>query len=149
MEHFLPSFVLCFVAISVISFRQAFVRRSLKEVDCIVDSFSPKLDRCLGVNHLSSSLLGDGTDHSLSDTVLVVSVRQKRFICCAAGSKHRAEGLVIVLSSALIASESFDLISLAHSMDSGLNGLVGGGACFRLLIWEHPYECEADIVINE
>jgi len=58
------------------------------EVDPGVDSFSPKLDRCLGVNHHSSSLLGDGTDHSLRDTVLVVRVRRVRFICCSAGSKH-------------------------------------------------------------
>jgi hypothetical protein len=119
------------------------------EVDCGVDSFSPKLDRCLGVNHHSSSLLGDGTDHSLSDSILVVRVRRARFICRTAGSQYRAEGLVIVLSSAIIASESFDLISLAHSMNSGLKGLVGVGACFRHLIWEHPYECEAGTVAKE
>jgi hypothetical protein len=34
-------------------------------------------------------------------------------------------------------------------MNSGLKGLVGVGACFRLLIWEHPYECEAGIVAKE
>ena len=92
-------------------------------VDCDVDSFSPKLDGCLGVNHHSSSLPGDGTDHSLSDPVLMVRVRRAWFICCAVGSEHQAEGLAIELSSAIIASES--------------------------LIWQHPYECEARIVVNE
>jgi len=82
------------------------------EVDRSVDSFSPKLDRCFGVNHHSSILLGDGTDHSLRDTVLVVRVGRAWFICCAAGSEHRAEGLVTVLSSAIVASESFDLIAI-------------------------------------
>jgi len=100
------------------------------EVDRSVDGFSPQLDRCLGDNHHSSSLLGDGTDHSLSDSILMVRVRRAQFICRAAGSEHRAEGLIIVLSSAIIASESFDLIALAHRMNSGLKGLVGGGACF-------------------
>jgi len=119
------------------------------EVHRSVDGFSPTLDRCLGVNHHSSSLPGDGTDHSLSDSILVVRVRRARFICCAAGSEHRAQGLIMVLSSAIIASELFDLIALAHSMNLGLKGLVGGGACFRLFIWEHPYECEAGIVVNE
>jgi len=73
------------------------------QVDRTVDGFSPKLDRCLGVNHHSSSFLGDGTDHSPSDTVLVVRVRRERFLCCTAGSEHRAEGLVVILSSAIIA----------------------------------------------
>jgi hypothetical protein len=59
------------------------------------------------------------------------------------------EGLIVVLPSAIIAPKSFDLIALAHSSNSGLKGLVGGGASFRLFIWEHPYECEAGIVINE
>jgi hypothetical protein len=59
------------------------------------------------------------------------------------------EGLVIILSLAIIASEWFDLISLAHRMNSGLSGLEGGGAWFRLHIWEHPYECKADIVVKE
>jgi len=117
------------------------------EVDRSVDSFSPKLNRCLGVNHHSSSFLGDGSDHSLSDTVLVVRVRQARFICCDAGSGHRAEVLVIILSSAIIASESFDLI--AQGNDLGLEGLVGCSASVGILIWKHPYECEAGIVIKE
>ena len=117
------------------------------EVDHSVDGFSPKLNRCLGVNHHSSSLLGDGTDHSLSDSILVVRVRRARFICRTAGSEHRAEGLIVVLPSAIIAPKPSDLI--AQSSDSGLKGLVGGGASFRLLIWEHRYQCEAGIVVNE
>jgi len=119
------------------------------EVDRSVDSFSPDLHRWLGVNQHSSSLLSDGTDHALSDSILVVRVRRAQFLCCATGSVHRAEGLVIVLSSAIMVSESFDLIALAHSMNSGLRGLVGGGACFQLFIWEHPYQCEVGIVVNE
>jgi len=119
------------------------------EVDCGVDSFSPKLDGCLGVYHHGSCLLSDCPDHPLQDAVLMVRVWRAGFICCTTGSEHRAEGLVIVLSSAIIASESFDLITLAHSINSGLKGLVGGGASFRLLIREHPYECEAGIVVNE
>jgi hypothetical protein len=59
------------------------------------------------------------------------------------------EGLIIIFSSAIIASESFDLIALAHSINSGLKGLVGGCASFRLLVREHPYRCEAAIVVNE
>jgi len=35
---------------------------------------------------------------------------------------------------------------LGHHISSGL---VGGGASFRLLNWEHSYECEADIVVKE
>jgi len=86
------------------------------EVNCGVDSFCPKLNGCLGVNHHSSSLLGDGTDHSLSDSILVVRVKRAQFICCAAGSEHQAEGLLIVLSLTIVASESFNLIALAHGM---------------------------------
>jgi len=113
---------------------QAFVWRSLIEVDHSVDGFSPKLNRCLGVNHHSSSLVSDRRDHPLRDTVLMVRVWRAWFVCCTTGSKHRAESLVIVLSSAIIVSESFDLVALAHSIISGLKGLVGGGASFRLLI---------------
>lgn len=98
------------------------------EVDRGVDSFSPKLVGCLGVNHHSSSLLGDGTDYSLSDTILLVRARQAWFICCAAGSEHQAEGLVIVFSSAIIASESCDLT--AQGNYSGLKRHVCGGASF-------------------
>jgi len=57
-------------------------------VDRSVDGFSPKQDRCVGVNHHSSSLLGDGTDYSLSDSILVVRVRRAWFICCTTGSEH-------------------------------------------------------------
>jgi hypothetical protein len=117
------------------------------EVDRCVDGFYPKLDGCVGVSHHSSSVLGDGTDDSLSDAVLGVRVRRARFICCTAGGEHRAEGLIVILPSAIIAPKPSDLI--AQSSDSGLKGLVGGGASFRLLIWEHPYECEAGIVVNE
>jgi len=88
MEHLVWSFVWCFVAITVISFCQAFVRESLMEVDRSGDDFSPKLDRCLRVNHHSSSLLSDGMDHPLSDSILVVRVRWARFVCCTAGSEH-------------------------------------------------------------
>jgi hypothetical protein len=102
------------------------------EVDRGVDGFSPKQDGCLGVNHHSSSCFGDGTDDSLSDAVLVVGVWWARFVCCTAGSGYRVEGLVIVLSSAIMAPKSSDLI--AHGSDSGPKGLVGGGASFRLLI---------------
>jgi hypothetical protein len=42
-----------------------------------------------------------------------------------------------------------EFIALAHSINSGLKGLVGGGASFRLLVREHPYQCDADIVVNE
>jgi hypothetical protein len=41
-------------------------------VDRSVDSVSLKLDRFLEVNHHSSSLLGDGTNHSRSDSIQVV-----------------------------------------------------------------------------
>jgi len=147
MEHLVWCFMRCFVAISVISLCQAFVRGSLTEVDRGVDGFSPEMDRCLGINHHSSSLLGNGTDHSLSDSILVVRVGRARFICRTAGSEHRAEGLVVVLPSAIIAPKPSDLI--AQSSDSGLKGLVGGGASIRLPILEHPYECEAGIVVNQ
>jgi len=81
------------------------------EVDRRVDGFSSKLDRCLGVDHHSSSLLGDGTDHSLSDSILVVRVRRARFICCTAGGKHRAECVIVILPSAIIAPKPSDLIA--------------------------------------
>jgi hypothetical protein len=80
------------------------------EVDCGVDCFS-KLDGCLGVDHDNPNLLGDGTDHSLGDTVLVVRVWWAQFVCRIAGSEHRAEGYVIVVALAIIALESFDLIA--------------------------------------
>jgi len=147
MEHLVWSFVWCFVAISVISLCQAFVQRSLMEVARSVDGFSSKLDRSLGVKRHSSSLLVDGTDHSLSDSIPVVRVRRARCVCHTAGSEHWAEGLVVVLPSAIIAPKPSDLI--AQSSDSGLKGPVGGGASFRLHIWEHPYKCEAGIVVNE
>jgi len=117
------------------------------EVDRSVDGFSPKLDRCLGVYHHSSSLLSDGTDHSLGDTVLVVRVRWAQYICCATGGEHRVEGHIVILPSAIVAPKLSNLI--AQSSDLGLKCLVGGSASFRLLIWEHPYECEAGIVVNE
>ena len=78
----------------------------------------------------------------------MVRVRRARFICCTAGSEHCAAGLIVILPSAIIAPKSFDLIALAYSSNSGLNGLVRGGASFRLFIWQHPYQCEAGIVVN-
>jgi hypothetical protein len=149
MEHLAWCFIRCFVAIAVIWLSQAIVQGSMMEVDRGVDGFSPTLDSWLEVNHDSLSLLGDGTDHSLSDSILVLRAQRAQFICCIAGSGHRAEGLVIELPSAIITSELFDLIALAKSMNSGLKGLVGGGASFRLLTWEHPDVSEAGIVVNE
>jgi len=81
------------------------------EVDRSVDGFYPKLDMCLGVNHHSSSLLGDGTDHSLSDSILVVRVRRAQIICCTAGGEHRVEDLIVILPSAIIAPKPSDLIA--------------------------------------
>jgi len=104
------------------------------EVDWCVAGVSPTLERWLGVNHHSSSLLRDGTDHSPSDSIVVVRVRQARIICWTAGNEHRAEGLVIVLSSDIVSSELIDLIALAHSINSGMDGLVGCSAIFRLLV---------------
>jgi hypothetical protein len=149
VEHLVWSFVWCVVAFSAISLCQAFIGKSLMEVDCSVDGFSPTLDRCLRVNHYTTSLFGDGMEHSLSDSVLVVRGSRARFICCTAGSEPRVEGVVIVLSSAIIASEWFDLIALAHDINSGLKGLVGGGASFRLLVRKNRNKCEGRIIVNE
>jgi hypothetical protein len=59
------------------------------------------------------------------------------------------ESVVIVLSSAIIASEWFDLIALAHDINSGLNGLVGCGASFRRLVRKNRNKFEGHIVVNE
>jgi len=82
------------------------------EVDRSVDGFSPNLDRCLGVNHHSLGLFGGGTDYCLSDNVLLVRIGQGWFKCCAGGSEHPAEGHVILLTSAIAVSESYDLIAI-------------------------------------
>jgi hypothetical protein len=110
MQNLVCSCVVCCVAISASSFRQAFVRRSLMKVDCGVDCFS-KLEGCLGVDHDNPSLLGDGTDHSLGYIVLVVRVWWAQFVCRIAGSEHRAGGYVIVVALAIIALELFYLIA--------------------------------------
>jgi len=117
------------------------------EVDCGDDGFSPKLDGWLRVKHHSSNHPGDGTDHSLSNSILVVRVRCALIICCTAGGEHRAEGLIVILPSAFVSLTPSDLIP--QSSDLGLKSLVGGGASFRLLIWEHPYQCEEGIVVNK
>jgi len=80
---------------------------------------------------------------------MVVRVKQAWFICWAGGSDHRTEGLVIVLSSAIIASELFDIIALAHRTKMGLKVLAGGSSSVRPRVWEHAYECEAGLVVNE
>lgn len=59
------------------------------------------------------------------------------------------EGLDIVLSLAIVASESFNLPALAHSISLGVEGIVGSCASFYLLVGEHPYECEVVILVNE
>ena len=74
-------------------------------------------------------------------------VRRERFICCAAGGEHRAEDLIVILPSAIVAPKQSD--RTAQSSDSGLKVLVRGSASFRLLMWEHRYECDAGIVVNE
>jgi hypothetical protein len=119
------------------------------EVDRGVDFVFPEVDKCLGVNHHNPSLLCDGTDHALSNTVVMVRVMRARFICCAAGSEHRAECRVIILSSAILTLQTFVLIALAQSINSGLIGLVGGSASFRLPVREHLYRSEAGIVVNQ
>jgi hypothetical protein len=58
------------------------------EVVCSVHSFCPKLDRYLRVNHQSSSFLGDGSDHFLTDWIPMVRVRRVRFICRTTGCEH-------------------------------------------------------------
>jgi len=76
------------------------------EVDRCVDGFYPK-----------------------SDTVIVEGVRCAQFVCCTAGSGRRVEGLIIIFSSAIIATELSDLI--APGSDTGIKGLVGSGASFK------------------
>jgi hypothetical protein len=94
-----------------------------------VDSFYPKLDGCVGVSHHSSSILGDCTDDSLSDAVIVERVRCAQCMCFTTHSGHRVESLMMIFSSAINTPQSSDLI--AHGIHTGIKGLVGGGASFR------------------
>jgi len=106
------------------------------EVDSSVDCIFPEPIGSLGVNHHSSSLLGDGTDNSLYLSILVLRVRRARFIYCTTSIQHRAVVLVVILPWAIIAPKASHLIT--QRSDSGPKCLVGGDASFRLVMWEHP-----------
>jgi len=73
MQHFVWRFVWCLIAIKVTSF-QAFVWRSLMEIDCSINRFSPELHGGLGVNHHRAGLFSYRTDHAFSNTIFMVSV---------------------------------------------------------------------------
>jgi hypothetical protein len=78
---------------------------------CCLEGFSPKPDMCFGVNNQSSSQLADGRDHSLSDSILVVTARRVRLLGFTDGGVHRAEALGIILSLDIIAPKLSNLLA--------------------------------------
>ena len=117
MQHFVWRFVLCLIAIAVTSF-QAFIWRSLMEIDCGINCFSPELNQGLGVNHHRVVLFSDCTDHAFGNTIRMVSVWTAWLVCCASGHKDISEILIVVFLLSIIAPELLDHVS--HCVYSGL-----------------------------
>jgi len=91
--------------------------------DCGVDCLSTTNTWRLGVNHHRSCVLSDGLDHVFSNSVRMVSLGRTWFVYCAASGEQLSEGLVVIISVAIIAPKSFYFVS--HGVNSGLERLVG------------------------
>jgi hypothetical protein len=118
LQHLVWSWIWCLIAVAVVSFCYAFVWGSLVEVDCSIDCFSPKDKWRLGVNHHGSCFRGDGLDHAFGNGILMVSLGRTWFICCATSSEHLSEGLIVIVSTAIVEPKSFHFVS--HGVNSGL-----------------------------
>jgi len=110
MEHFVCCFVRYLIAVEVTSL-QAFIWRSLREIDCCINCFSTNLNGGLGVKQHSVGLFPDCTDHSFGHTILIVSLWREWLICFASSRKDISEGFIVVFPSSIISSESLDLVS--------------------------------------
>jgi len=146
MQHLVWRFVQCLIAIAITSF-QAFIWRSLMEIDCSINCFSAKLNGDLEVNHHHPGLFSDCMDHAFGNTILIVSVWRVLIVCCASSHKDISEGLIVIFSSSIVTPALLDLVS--SRVYSRLKCLVGAGAGLRFLIWEQQYGCEPCVVVNE
>ena len=118
MQHLVWSLIWCLIAVAVGPVRYAFVWGSLVEVDGGTDSFSPKHEWHLEVNHHRSCFLGDGLDHAFGHCIPMLSVGKIWCIRCTMSSKHQSEGLVVVFSVTNSRAKSFPFVS--HRVSWGL-----------------------------
>jgi len=118
LQDLIWSWIWCLMAVTVVTFRLAFIWGSLVEVDCGIACFSPKDKWRLGVNHHGSCFLGDGLDHAFGNAILMVSIGRTWFVCSATRSEHLSEGLIVIFSVAIIIPNSFHFVS--DGVHSGL-----------------------------
>jgi len=100
------------------------------DVDCILTASAQNWTGAWESVIISQAFAVMVPGHSLRNTDLVVRVRRALFLCCATFREHREESHVMVISLAILASESFNFIALAHSINLGLQGHIGGSASF-------------------
>ena len=81
------------------------------EIDCGINCFSAELYGSLRVNHHCPGLFSDCTDHSFSNTILMMYVWRALLVCSTAGREDIPEGLIVVFYLSIIAPLLLNFVS--------------------------------------